>query len=218
MRAIHEHEFEESPGLPAPLPKNEAVLWQGSPDWRSLAIHVFHLRKIAVYFVLMLAWQVSQLYDAEQAVSVWLMPCVTSLVLASSALACLALWAWLSSRTTLYTITDRRVVMRVGIVLSLTFNLPFKRIVAADLRVLNDGSGDISLKLPEQDKIGFFHLWPHARGADMKHPQPSMRCVPQAQTVGELLMNAWSRQGLAYSVTPSTEQSSSPAMVMRLNA
>jgi hypothetical protein len=217
VRAIHEHEFEESPGLPAPLPKNETVLWQGSPDWRSLAIHVFHLRKIAVYFALMLVLQLVHLYDAELPVSVWLMPCVTSFILAAAALACLAMWTWLSSRTTLYTITDRRVVMRIGIVLSLTFNLPFKRITAADLRLLDDQCGDISLKLPEQDKIGFFHLWPHARGLNLKHPQPCMRCVPKAQTVGELLMSSWSRQGVAYSVTPAPQQVS-PAMPLRLNA
>jgi len=217
VRAIHEHEFEESPGLPAPLPKSETVLWQGSPDWRSLAMHVFHLRKIAVYFVLMLALQLAYLFDTQQPVSVWLMPCVTSFVLASAALACLTMWAWLSSRTTLYTIADRRVVMRIGSVLSLTFNLPFKRITAADLRLLDDQSGDISLKLPEQDKIGFFHLWPHARGLNLKHPQPCMRCVPQAQAVGELLMSSWSRQGVAYSVTPATQQVS-PAMPLRLNA
>ena len=217
MRAIHEHEFEESPGLPAPLPKNETVLWQGSPDWRSLAIHVFHLRKIAVYFAVMLMVQAANLYDAQQPLSVWLMPCVTSAVLASAALTCLTLWAWLSSRTTLYTITDRRVVMRIGIVLSLTFNLPFKRIVAADLRVLNDQTGDISLQLPEQDKIGFFHLWPHARGLNLKHPQPCLRCVPKAKAVGELLMSAWSRQGVAYSVTP-TSSTVSSHMPLRLNA
>ena len=42
--------------------------------------------------------------------------------------------AWLSARNTVYTITDRRVVMRIGIVLTLTFNLPFKRIAAAGLQ------------------------------------------------------------------------------------
>ncbi len=41
--------------------------------------------------------------------------------------------AWLSARSTVYTLTDRRMVMRMGIVLTVTFNLPFKRIAAADM-------------------------------------------------------------------------------------
>jgi hypothetical protein len=35
----------------------EHVVWQGAPDWRSLAVHAFHVRKIALYFVFMLALQ-----------------------------------------------------------------------------------------------------------------------------------------------------------------
>ena len=34
--------------------------------------------------------------------------------------------AWLTSRNTVYTITNKRVVMRIGIVLSVTFNLPLR--------------------------------------------------------------------------------------------
>lgn len=46
----HEYEFEPQFGLPEVLPSNEQVIWQGSPDWRAMARHVFHLRKLAVYF------------------------------------------------------------------------------------------------------------------------------------------------------------------------
>ncbi|MEY3475503.1 MAG: hypothetical protein RL087_1961, partial [Pseudomonadota bacterium] len=35
MRAHHEHEFEAAPGLPAPLPVGERILWQGAPQWRA---------------------------------------------------------------------------------------------------------------------------------------------------------------------------------------
>jgi hypothetical protein len=57
MKATHEHEWEVAPGLPSALPPGERVVWQGPPDWRSLAVHAFHVRKIAVYFALMLAVQ-----------------------------------------------------------------------------------------------------------------------------------------------------------------
>ena len=29
------------------LPKGERVLWHGAPDWKALAMHVFHVRAVA---------------------------------------------------------------------------------------------------------------------------------------------------------------------------
>ncbi len=107
------------------------------------------------------------------------------------ALAVVSLMAWLSSRTTVYTITDRRVVMRVGVVLSLTFNLPFGRIAAAGLRRYPDGSGNIPLTLSAQDKIAFMHLWPHVRPWRLARPEPMLCCVPEAAQVAEILAQAW---------------------------
>ena len=56
---IQEHDFEPERGLPEPLPPGETVLWQGSPDWLLLARRAFHVRKVAVYFGLLLAWRVA---------------------------------------------------------------------------------------------------------------------------------------------------------------
>ena len=57
MKPHHEHEFEAAPGLPEPLPRGERLLWQGRPDWRQLALHAFHVRKLAFYFAFMLLVQ-----------------------------------------------------------------------------------------------------------------------------------------------------------------
>jgi hypothetical protein len=115
----HEHEFEASPGLPEKLPANEHILWQGAPDWWQLAVHALHVRSLAFYFAGMMAIQAAFLQADGQ-------PLVPSLAL-SAGLACLALGllaatAWFSASTTLYTLTNRRIVMRIGIVLTLTFN------------------------------------------------------------------------------------------------
>ena len=50
----HEHEFEPQFGLPERLPAGERILWQGSPDFRALARNAFHLRKLALYFSVLL--------------------------------------------------------------------------------------------------------------------------------------------------------------------
>ena len=49
---------EPIPGLPEELPEGERILWRGGPDWKSLAMHVFHVRAVAIYFALILAWKV----------------------------------------------------------------------------------------------------------------------------------------------------------------
>jgi hypothetical protein len=107
------------------------------------------------------------------------------------ALALLLGSAWMSARSTLYTLTNKRVVMRIGIVLTLTFNLPFKRIAGASLKTQGEGTGDIALALHAEDRIGWFHLWPHQRAWHITKPQPTLRCVPDSQEVGELLLNLW---------------------------
>ena len=46
----HEYDFEEVRGIPYRLPEDEKILWQGSPNWRSLAVHLCHVRTITLYF------------------------------------------------------------------------------------------------------------------------------------------------------------------------
>lgn len=185
-----EHEFEAEPGLPEPLPAGERLLWRGSPEWRVMAREAMHLRTLSIYFAVLLGLRAATvlsggggLLDAALAVAI-LLP------LALAAIGLLALLAWLVCRTSVYTITDRRVVMRIGIVLSITFNLPFSKIESAGLRRNADGSGDINLALAGTDRIAFVHLWPHARPWRLKRTQPMLRALPQAAATAALLAGA----------------------------
>ena len=124
--------------------------------------------------------------------------------------------AWLSARTTVYTITDRRVVMRVGIVLSVTFNLPFRVIQSAALMTHADGTGDIPLALAGEDRIAYLHLWPHARPWRIARPQPMLRCVPAAASVAALLSRAVATsQGSAIRPTQHSPVANQPAAESR---
>lgn len=192
VQAGHEHEFEAAPGLPEPLPEGERVLWQGSPDWRVLARTAFHVRGISAYFAALLALRAgfaladgADLPGAARA--------TLPLALAFGfALAMLLLVARLSARTTLYTLTDRRLVMRLGIVLTLTFNLPLRRLAGAGLALHGrSGAGDIPVRLAAPDKIAFVHLWPHVRPWRVARPEPMLRSVPDAERVAETLRSAW---------------------------
>jgi hypothetical protein len=184
---MDEHEFEPVRGLPENLPAGESIMWQGSPQWQSLAIHAFHARKLAVYFALLLVWRAASL-AFDGATSWEVVTGVAFLVpfaVAAVGLACLM--AWMTARAAVYTITNRRVALRIGVVLEVTFNLPFGKIDSAALRAYRDGTGDIALTLSGDDRIAYAHLWPHARPWQLAKPQPMLRCVADARRVVTLL-------------------------------
>ncbi|WP_082497879.1 photosynthetic complex putative assembly protein PuhB [Pseudorhodoferax sp. Leaf267] len=178
LEPAHEHEFEATHGLPEALPPGETLLWQGSPDAKLIAVQALHIRKVALYFALLLAWRLaSDLYDgAGLGAALW--GCLGMLAPITLGLGLIAGMAWLIARTSVYTLTSQRVVMRIGVVLSITFNLPLKRIAAASQR---KGSGDIALALAGDDRIAYPHLWPHARPWHLRQPQPLLRALPAAQ-------------------------------------
>lgn len=186
---VHEHEFEPVTGLPERLPDGERMLWQGCPDWQGVARRVYRLDWLAAYFAALVAW--SAIEAAGDGGLVAVVPAiVVPLTLSLGALGMLAVLANLTARSAVYTITNRRVVMRIGIVLSVTFNIPFRRIAAVDLKTHSDGSGDLALALGRGEHIGYLHLWPHARPWRLAHPEPALRSIPNAAAVAEILSRA----------------------------
>jgi hypothetical protein len=181
---------EDETGLPETLPAGERVLWRGAPAWRSLAREVFHVRLLAAYFTAILAsrvlWVLHSGSSLEQALvsALWLLP------LGVAAIGLLSLLAWLTGRTTAYTVTDRRVVMRIGVALPMTVNIPFRIIDAAGLKIHADGSGDIPLTLSGNDRIAYVHLWPHVRPWHFTRTEPMLRAVPDAAEVGGIIARA----------------------------
>lgn len=183
-------DFEPVKGLPQVLPEGERLLWQGSPRWQDLALHAFHARKVALYFLALAVLQaVVRLTNGagfrEAALPfLWLIP------LGLIAAAILTGLAYASARTTVYTMTSKRIVMRIGIALPITLNLPFKLVDGASVRIFKSGSGDITLKLHGKERVAYLVLWPHARPLHFGHPQPTLRSVPNADRIASLLANA----------------------------
>jgi hypothetical protein len=200
----HEHEIEPQYGLPEELPPAEKILWQGAPDWKALARHAFHLRTLVVYFGVIIAIRVFVVMTDGLGMQTAMVSALWLALLASAAIGTLALIAYFSAKTSVYTITNRRLIMRVGIVLTVTFNLPFKRIASAGFRQRTRGTGDIPVALMGNDKIAYAHIWPHARPWRFTKPEPMLRCVPNAQAVAAILSNAWSAH-LGLAVAPSDQ-------------
>ena len=204
----HEYEFEPQFGLPELLPSDEFIVWQGAPDVAVLAYSAFHLKKLALYFaVLIMACAWPALEDGAGFTAVllaikWIAP------LAIIAMATVWMLAYCTARTTVYTITNKRVVMRLGIVLTVSFNLPLMQLASADVRVLQNGYGDITLALKGADRIGWMHLWPSVRPWRIAKPEPALRAVPDVQMVAAKLRDAWTQNtGLAANAVAVTSAS-----------
>ena len=186
-----EYEFEAALGLPEPLPQDEIILWQGAPNWISMAKHVFRLQWLSLYFAVIVIWQLISVASSEGGLADGWSSVALAFGLAMIGLILVGLMAYWSATEAIYTLTNRRIVMRVGIVLTVTFNLPYKTLGSAGLKLYKDGTGDIPMQIATEDKIAYFHLWPHARPWRLATPEPMMRCVPEAKQVAILLTEAW---------------------------
>lgn len=175
-------EYEDEPirGLPGYLPPGEEIVWQGAPDWRVLARTAFHTRWIAAYFAALTLYGVASgsLFGAG--------------ITVAAGVACIALLyllSWAIARTTVYTLTNKRIVLRIGVALNACFNVPLKVVSNAEIRPLDKGHGDIALAI-SSGRIGYALLWPHARPWKLRDPQPMLRALPDAQKVAGMLVKA----------------------------
>jgi len=190
---MHGHDdfaFEPSPGIPAPLPEGEHVLWQGKPDWRTLARSPFHVRAVGLWFGALGAFELLRALIGETTLAAALPGIARTLGLGVVAVAILATIAWLTGRVTIYTITDRRLLIRFGIALQVTMNLPFAEVLGADVRRDRDGIGDVPLQVKSTRRVGYAVLWPHVRPWRISRPEPMLRAVPDVDRVAALLVEA----------------------------
>lgn len=185
-------DFEPIPGLPALPPQGERILWQGQPDWWALAIRAFHIRKVGVYFAVLVAWRGIAAHAEGLTLAMASRHMLWIALLGATCMAVLALLAYAYARSTIYTVTTRRIVIRSGVALPVTINLPFSQIDAAAVKVRSDGIGDIPVRLTKGNRIAALALWPNWRPWRFTRPEPMLRCIRNASSVASLLASALS--------------------------
>ena len=176
-------------GLPELLPKGEVILWQGRPNWLRLTIESLNLWWVIGYFGLLVAWRLVTVIDylpLGPAVSV----SVPFLFVAAFVGLLLCSIGYIQARSTVYTITNRRVVMRIGAALTMTLNLPFTKIDNAAVAKKRGGFGNIAFETSGNTKFSYFVLWPHARSWYFGKPQPTLKCIPDIEKVSSILGEA----------------------------
>ena len=191
-----EYENEPIPGLPEYLPDGETLLWQGSPDASGVAWRVLHANAVAAYFLalalLPFAWTVFYGGGVLAAAATSIRVAAVGVV----GLGIVGVLATLIARTTIYSVTSKRVVMRYGVAFPMTLNIPFNEISAIDCKSYSDASGDLALVPSGPLKLSYFHLWPHARGWRFQKAQPTLRVVPDGARVAKVLVDAMLAAGI----------------------
>jgi len=187
---IFEHENEPVPGLPEALPEGETLLWQGAPRWSGIARRALHLRGMAMYFALLGVLRGTAMAAEGVGLGEAIWGGLVMLAVGAVPIGLLAGFAVLSARTSLYTITNRRIVMRVGVALPMTINLPFSAIEKAGVIRHADGTGDITIALLKPHRVAWLAIWPHTRSFRVARPEPTLRALADADVAAQVLARA----------------------------
>lgn len=194
MNYIHNHDdyaTEPVRGLPAALPRGEFVLWQGAPSWRTFTRQVFHTHIILALVVAGAIARAALSVRAGSSVGTAVGEASVILAFGAVGIGILLLLAWLVERTTVYTITNKRIMMRVGVAIQKTFNVPFAAIDGAALRSNTKDIGNLSVSLKPGVGLAYLILWPHARPWRMRNTEPTLRAIPDASKVAKLLTDTY---------------------------
>jgi hypothetical protein len=176
-------------GLPEALPEGEHILWQGSPSTMRLAREGFKINWIIGYFAVLAVYRVgvsSTMVPMNEAV----LHAVPFAVICALVVGVLIGLAWVQARATVYTLTNKRVAMRIGAALTMTLNLPFVKIGNASLDKKRSGHGTIAFELLDGPRFSYVTLWPNVRPWHFAKTQPALRCIADAEKVAAIFAEA----------------------------
>ncbi len=181
--------FEPVRGLPEALPEGEHILWQGSPAPLRLARDALGLTWVAGYFAVLTVWRVgvSSTYVSFGEALAHGIPFIVV-----GMLSCLLIFglAYMQARSAVYTLTNKRVAMRIGAALTMTLNLPYTQIGNAGLDVKKSGHGSLAVELIGDTRFSYLMTWPHVKPWQMSKTQPSFRSIADVAKVAEIFSDA----------------------------
>lgn len=181
--------FEPVPGLPEALPEGEHILWQGRPDSLRLAKDAWKLNWVLGYFAVLAVWRVgvsSTRLPLSEAMGHGVPFLTAGLVTA----AIILVMATVQARATIYTLTNKRVAMRIGAALTMTLNLPYVQIANAALTTHRSGKGTLAFQLMGDTRLSYLMTWPHTRPWHFARTQPALRAIPDAARVAAIFAEA----------------------------
>lgn len=189
---MHHDDFKFEPvhGLPEALPDGEVILWQGAPDPMQLARDAWKLNWILGYFAFLAFWRVMA-SSADFPVGQALLHAVPFVVAGAIAALIVIGLARTQAKATVYTLTNRRVAMRIGAALTMTLNLPYVCITNANVAMRKSGCGNLTFDLSgDGTRISYLMSWPHVRPWKFAPAQPCLRAIPDVANVAKIFAEA----------------------------
>ena len=96
----------------------------------------------------------------------------------------------MQAKSAVYTLTNKRVAMRIGAALTMTLNLPYTQIGNAGLDLKRSGHGTLAFELIGDTRFSYMMTWPHVRPWYMSKTQPAFRSIPNAEAVAQIFADA----------------------------
>lgn len=182
-------QFEPVRGLPEELPADEHILWQGAPDPKALAREAWGIRWVMGYFILLAVWRIG-VSSTEVSLTQAMAHGIPFIIVGAIAALIIYGIAYMQAKSTVYTLTNKRVGMRIGAALTMTLNLPYTWVGTAKLDTKPNGTGTLALELIGETRLSYLMTWPHVRPWYMSKTQPALRCIPDAAAVAEIFAEA----------------------------
>jgi hypothetical protein len=176
-------------GVAHALPPGERLLWQGEPVPGLVARHVFHRWLVIGYFAVMIGWWFARTLGTVE-MDAFLPMLGMRLGLAVIVIGTVEFLARVVARTSVYAITSKRLVLKLGMVLPMSINLPFKLVQNAAVGRFRDGSGQIALTLVPGNRLAYIALWPHCKVFKINQPEPVLRGLADPEAVAAILRDA----------------------------
>ena len=178
--------FEAPKNILDAIPNGESILWKGRPSLWGFSWNLFGLKWITLYLSILSIVSVARFFasDFYTAFYVDFLPFFLSGIFASIILICLAAT---QTYSTVYIITENRVIIKTGAALSFLISMPFKKIKEVNLQKRGASIGTISFELLSEKRVPYISCWPSVRPWKFKGTQPAFSCIGSVDEVATIL-------------------------------
>ena len=178
--------FEAPKNILDAIPNGESILWKGRPSLWGFSWNLFGLKWITLYLSILSIVSVARFFasDFYTAFYVDFLPFFLSGIFASIILIGLAAT---QTYSTVYIITENRVIIKTGAALSFLISMPFKKIKEVNLQKRGASIGTISFELLSERRVPYISCWPSVRPWKFKRTQPAFSCIGSVDEVATIL-------------------------------
>ena len=178
--------FEAPKNILDAIPDGESILWKGKPSLWGFSWNLFGLKWITFYLSILSVVSIARFFasDFHTAFYIDFLPFFLSGIFGSIILIGLAA---IQAYSTVYIITENRVIIKTGAALSFLISMPFKKIKEVNLQKRGASIGTISFELFSKKRVPYISCWPSVRPWKFKKTQPAFSCVGSVDEVATIL-------------------------------